>query len=316
VNVTRGQLVPYVITVANGIAVNLSSVAIVDRFPLGFRYVPGSGRVDGVAVEPVITNRDLTWRGLSVTPDGKHTLMLLLAVGSGVSEGEFINRAQAVHTLTGRLLSNEASATVRIIPDPDLDCTDVIGKVFDDTNRNGVQNAGERGIGGVRLATARGLLAVTDQYGRFHITCAITPREGRGSNFVLKLDDRTLPSGFRGSTNSLQIKRATPSRDRSRHLGSRVRAGYGGDSPAVAAAHRAPAGRAEEGAGRAAAVVSGRRRGSAARKPTRRHSEASGPRCVEGGGRLLRLRAHRRARGVLATRRSTHKCRVAHARGG
>jgi hypothetical protein len=27
---------------------------------------------------------------------------------------------------------------------------------------------------------------------------------------VLKLDDRTLPSGFRASTNSLQVKRATP----------------------------------------------------------------------------------------------------------
>ena len=34
-------------------------------------------------------------------------------------------------------------------------------------------------------------------YGRFHITCAVTPHEGRGSNFVLKLDDRTLPSGYR-----------------------------------------------------------------------------------------------------------------------
>src|SRR6185503_2157991 len=159
VNVTRGQLVPYVITVANGIGVNLSNVAIADRFPLGFRYVPGSARLDDVAVEPVITNRDLTWRGLSVTADGHHTLKLLLGVGSGVSEGEFVNHAQAMHTVTGRALSNEASATVRIVPDPDLDCTDVIGKVYDDTNRNGVQDAGEHGIGGVRLATARGLLA-------------------------------------------------------------------------------------------------------------------------------------------------------------
>src|SRR5690606_31880216 len=42
-----------------------------------------------------------------------------------------------------------------------------------------------------------------------HITCAITPREGRGSNFVLKLDDRTLPTGFRLSTEPMQVKRAT-----------------------------------------------------------------------------------------------------------
>src|SRR5262249_52304525 len=49
----------------------------------------------------------------------------------------------------------------------------------------------------------------TDAYGRYHITCAITPNESRGSNFVLKLDDRTLPSGFRMSTDQLLVKRAT-----------------------------------------------------------------------------------------------------------
>src|SRR5881628_83722 len=42
-------------------------------------------------------------------------------------------------------------------------------------------------------------------------TCAlpISPNESRGSNFVLKLDDRTLPSGFRMSTDQVQIQRAT-----------------------------------------------------------------------------------------------------------
>ena len=51
---------------------------------------------------------------------------------------------------------------------------------------------------------------MTDQYGRYHITCAITPNEVRGSNFVLKLDERTLPSGFRMLTDPVQIQRATP----------------------------------------------------------------------------------------------------------
>jgi hypothetical protein len=134
---------------------------------------------------------------------------MLLAVGAGVGEGEFVNRVQAAHQLTGNALSNEATATVRIVPDPDFDCTDVTGKVFDDANRNGLQDPGERGLGGVRIATARGLLATTDTYGRYHITCAVTPREGRGSNFVLKLDGRTLPSGYRPSTDNVQVLRAT-----------------------------------------------------------------------------------------------------------
>jgi uncharacterized repeat protein (TIGR01451 family) len=208
-NVTRGQLVPYVITYTNITQVPLFDVSIVDRFPAGFRYVAGSARIDDVPVEPTVVGRELIWRDQSVDASARHTLMLVLAVGAGVSEGEFVNRAQAVYQLNGNALSNEASARVRIVPDPDLDCTDVTGKVFDDANRNGLQDPGERGIGGVRIATVRGLMATTDAYGRYHITCAVTPREDRGSNLVLKLDDRTLPSGFRASTSNVQVLRAT-----------------------------------------------------------------------------------------------------------
>src|SRR4030095_13134348 len=107
---------------------------------------------------------------------------------------------QAAHMLTASPLSNEASATVRIVPDATFDCTDVTGKVFDDVNRNGYQDSGERGLPGVRVVTARGLTATTDGYGRYHITCAITPNELRGSNFVLTLDDRPPARGYRRST--------------------------------------------------------------------------------------------------------------------
>jgi hypothetical protein len=120
-----------------------------------------------------------------------------------------VNRAQAVSGGTGGAISGEATATVRVVPDPTFDCTDVIGKVFDDANRNGVQDDGEDGLPGVRVVTARGLRATTDEHGRYHITCAIVPHESRGSNFVLKIDDRTLPSGFRLSSDPVQIKRAT-----------------------------------------------------------------------------------------------------------
>jgi uncharacterized repeat protein (TIGR01451 family)/fimbrial isopeptide formation D2 family protein len=208
-NVRRGQLVPYVITVTNDIGFDLSDVEIVDRFPVGFRYVKGSAELDGVPAEPAVNAQELLWSNLGITGAGRHTLKLLLAVGAGVSEGDFVNRAQVVQSLTGEPLSSEASATVRLVPDPDFDCTDVMGKVFDDTNRNGLQEAGEAGLPGVRLVTATGLSATTDRYGRFHITCATVPREGRGSNFALKLDDRTLPTGYRASTRLIRVERAT-----------------------------------------------------------------------------------------------------------
>jgi uncharacterized repeat protein (TIGR01451 family) len=209
VNVTRGQMVPYVITVNNSYGADLTDIAVIDRFPAGFRYVEGSARFDDVPTEPVVNGRELTWNSQTLVSDARHEIKLLLAVGAGVSEGEFVNRAFARSALTGTAMSAEAEATVRLVPDPTFDCTDVTGKVFDDSNRNGYQDAGEEGIAGVRLVTARGLAATTDSHGRYHITCAITPHESRGSDFVLKLDDRSLPSGFRASTRPVQVQRAT-----------------------------------------------------------------------------------------------------------
>jgi uncharacterized repeat protein (TIGR01451 family) len=205
----RGGLVPYVITLRNDIGFDLTQVSIVDRFPVGFKYVAGSARIDAVPAEPEVVGQELIWTGLAFTGAGEHRIDLLLAVGAGVTEGDFVNRAYVAHGVSGQLMSNEASATVRLIPDPDFDCTDVFGKVFADANRDGVQGGDEAGLPGVRLVSTAGLSATTDSYGRYHITCAVVPNESRGSNFVLKIDDRTLPSGFRGTTGSIEIARAT-----------------------------------------------------------------------------------------------------------
>ena len=107
-NVTRGQLVPYAITLNNTLPIDLRDVSVMDRFPPGFRYVEGSARFDGVPLEPVVSARDLVWSDLVLAPSGRHTIQLLLAVGAGVSEGEFTNRAQVFNSLTGNVMSGEA----------------------------------------------------------------------------------------------------------------------------------------------------------------------------------------------------------------
>jgi uncharacterized repeat protein (TIGR01451 family) len=208
-DVTRGQLVPYVITVSNLVSLQLTGVSIVDRMPAGFTYVKGSALLDGVPTQPSVTGLVLNWNNLTIATSQTRTLKLLLAVGAGVTQGQYVNRAQALNGVSGSALSGEVTATVQVAPDPTFDCTDVYGKVFDDLNRNGVQDEGEPGLAGVRVVTPQGLVAKTDQYGRYHITCAIIPDENRGSNFVLKLDDRSLPTGFRMSTEPVQIERAT-----------------------------------------------------------------------------------------------------------
>jgi large repetitive protein len=209
VNVSRSSLVPYTITVTNLYGVPLYDTGIVDRIPPGFKYVKGSARLEGKPFEPHVNRRELVWDGVELQVNTRYTLQFLLVVGSGVSEGEYVNRAYVRNSATGAALSGEATATVRVIPDPTFDCTDIIGKVFDDRNLNGRQDEGEIGLPGVRLVTARGLIATTDQHGRYHITCAAVPDEDRGSNFILKLDERSLPSGYRLTTENPRVQRAT-----------------------------------------------------------------------------------------------------------
>lgn len=90
-----------------------------------------------------------------------------------------------------------------------FDCGDVIGKVFDDQNRNGYQDEGEPGLPAVRVATVHGLLITTDADGRFNIPCADIPDADIGSNFIVKLDTRTLPTGYHVTTENPRRVRLT-----------------------------------------------------------------------------------------------------------
>ena len=210
-NVSTGDLVPYEITVRNAESVQRAGVTIVDLLPSGFKYVVGSASVNGVPNEPVATNsnRQLEWRNQTIPADTKVTYNLVLAVGAGVSEGTKVNTGFGLDGVTNEPISNRGSATVRIVPSSVFDCSELIGKVYEDANRNGYQDEGEPGVPGVRLATVNGLLVTTDEFGRYHITCAAVPDARIGSNFVLKLDPRTLPLGWEPTTDNPRSVRLT-----------------------------------------------------------------------------------------------------------
>lgn len=213
--VRKGDLVPYVITAVNTRALTLSNIDVVDTLPPGFKYVQGSLTVQALPSGPVLKatptllGRRLTVPAQAFAPNQTLRLAMVLGVGTGVGEGDYVNVVQAEQGLGGERLSNVASATVRVVPDALFDCTDVIGKVYDDRNANGYQDEGEPGIPNVRVVTVNGLLVSTDAQGRYHIACAMVPKEGTGSNFVVKLDERTLPSGYRVTTDNPASERMT-----------------------------------------------------------------------------------------------------------
>jgi hypothetical protein len=161
-----------------------------------------------VTVTPEVAGREIRFHDVVV--NGKSTVVInlrLLAL-STAGPGKHVNRAHA-EDATGTRISNEAQATVEILAEPVFDCGDIIGKVFDDVNRNGYQDQGERGMPGVRIATVKGWLVTTDEHGRFHVPCAALPDSRIGSNFIMKLDTRTLPTGYRLTTENPRVVRLT-----------------------------------------------------------------------------------------------------------
>ena len=207
--VSAGRAVPYRITVVNPEPTAFVGVTVVDLLPEGFRYQDGSSAIDGVPVDARVRGRDVQYRGLTIPAGGELTVSLVAVAGSLVQEGEFTNRAFVRSDVTGEIVSTVGTATVRHEPDPDFDCSPLIGRVFVDDNGNGQLDAGEEGLPNVRLATVNGVLVRTGSRGRYHLPCAAVPNETIGSTFVLKLDERTLPLGFSLETLNPQTVRLT-----------------------------------------------------------------------------------------------------------
>jgi large repetitive protein len=190
--VHRGERVPFVIMASN---VASGPVQVVDIMPPGFTYVAGSATANGTGATPVIGGRNLVFSDLFPTTAGTITLKLTMIAVTSAKTGRYINRAELRDQAGGALLAT-AQAAVTVVEDAVFDCGEIIGRVFDDKNRNGYSDAGEPGLPGVRVATVKGLLVTTDKHGRFHVPCADVPDAETGANFLMKLDTRTLPLGY------------------------------------------------------------------------------------------------------------------------
>ena len=238
-SVRVGDVLTYTIEVTNTSDAVTATVDVVDLLPRGFVYRTGTATRDGAAAEPEVTGRRLVWAGVRLSPGATSRVTLDAFVGSGVTPGSHVNTAFARDPVSGRRVSPEATATVRVEADPVFACGTVFGRVFDDANHDGIARdvlgsaaplisdqtyyggkggkaspalgpeGGEPGIPGVRLVTPNGLAVTTDQSGRFSLPCAALPRD-IGSNFMLRLDERTLPTGYRLTSENPRVVRLTP----------------------------------------------------------------------------------------------------------
>ncbi|MCO6180864.1 hypothetical protein NHF53_22485, partial [Ciceribacter sp. RN22] len=219
--IRRGERAPYVIRVTNNSDRNVGGITVIDTMPAGFRYVEGSATIDGVKVTPVVNGLRLRFENITLGPNAEVTIRLQTLALSSAGPGRHINRA-SVTDPGGTPLAPPASATVEIVAEPVFDCGDIIGKVFDDIDRNGYQDEGEPGLPGVRVATVTGWLITTDRHGRFHVACADLPEQRIGSNFIMKLDTRTLPTGYRLTTENPRVVRLTAGKATKLNFGASI----------------------------------------------------------------------------------------------
>ncbi|MDH4275506.1 MAG: OmpA family protein, partial [Gammaproteobacteria bacterium] len=215
--VVVGDTVSYRIIVRNLTPKSVTNVTVVDDLPIGFKFVAGSARINGVVFANPSGSRSRRFT-LGTVPGwvdsnrngkadvgeaGYLTLDYKLVAGTATVKGEASNRALAVDCDFCEI-SNTTQATVAVVDDPVFDLGTLIGKVFNDTNQNGVQDAGETGIAKAMVVLDTGVYVLTDNYGRFHFK-GVSPGE-----HLVKLNLLQLPSDSRATTEEAQVVSVTP----------------------------------------------------------------------------------------------------------
>ncbi|MSR77445.1 MAG: hypothetical protein EXS63_04380 [Candidatus Omnitrophica bacterium] len=123
-------------------------------------------------------------------------------VTSGVTVGKHYNFTIQIHNTNN--LSEKTVLPFEVEGDPLFDEGTILGKVFNDKNKNGVQDKGEDGVPGVRLATEQGIVILTDDNGMYSIPAV---KEGR---HIVKIDAHSLPDGTEFITEESYLVKTTP----------------------------------------------------------------------------------------------------------
>ena len=179
-----GDFVQYKVLVQNGVGQgSVTNLMVIDRLPVGFRYVAGSAKVDGVTVaDPAVgtDGRDLSFPIAALGADSAVDVRYVTEITSGASLGQARNAA----FVTGPSVasSNTAFAIVRVREDLLTSSSIIVGQVFEG-------DCGEvlSGFEGARVFMEDGSYVITDEFGKFHFE-GVEP-----GTHVVQLDEGSLP---------------------------------------------------------------------------------------------------------------------------
>jgi large repetitive protein len=134
-----GDLVRYVVTIENLGPNPINDAVLLDTPPAGFSFVAESLVVeDNDERANIAGSFPLRVTDVDIDSEGRAVISYLLRVGAGVRPGNYVNRA--IVNGTGAV-SNVATAQVRLVGDPLLDESLIMGTVWDDRDGDGWQDS-------------------------------------------------------------------------------------------------------------------------------------------------------------------------------
>lgn len=192
-----GDVVTYHLDIRNPIATNISHVSVRDRLPEGFRYVQGTARLNVGStpeqkIEPESLGDDLVFQFGDLPPGAAARLLYRVRIGANARPGDRENVAVGSGDFPSgeRGATGAARATVRVGGGVFSSQQVIIGRVYEDVNRNGSFDSNDKPAAGVRLYLTSGQSVITDSQGLYNF-----PSIGDGS-LVLALDPVTVPAGY------------------------------------------------------------------------------------------------------------------------
>ncbi len=183
-----GDFIDYAIRFNNTGSTALPGTVVSDMLPAGFAYVRGSARFNNAPLADPAGGAGprLQFTVGSIATGSQPVLTYRVRVGAGSLGGTGTNTAEAA---SGAVRSNSSSVRVQVTGGVFSSKAYLIGKVYADCNRDGIQDAGDPGIPGVRIFLENGTYAVTDEEGKYSFY-GLEPR-----THVAKVDNTTVPAG-------------------------------------------------------------------------------------------------------------------------
>ncbi|MFN7931273.1 MAG: isopeptide-forming domain-containing fimbrial protein [Blastocatellia bacterium] len=191
-----GETISYRLEAHNATATKFTNVSLVDTLPQSFLYVPGTARVQvegaTLSVEPTIKNNQFTFVVGNLPAGARATITYRVRIGANAKQGEQINLAfaQGEYPNGDPLRTPPVKAPVLVGLGAFSMRQLILGRVFEDTNGNGLFEACDRPVAGARVYLNNGMSVITDSHGLYNFPSV---EEGAA---VVSLDPITVPRGY------------------------------------------------------------------------------------------------------------------------